>query len=306
MFHIGCTNVTCTATDNSGNICSCTFTVCTVDTTPPTVTCPNDITVDSPNGTPMSVPYAVTCLDNCGIRSLDCTPSGSTFPCGTTTVTCTCTDNAGLQGRCSFHITVRCPNEPPVCNVRVEPAACGMTFPNIDSESVIALDDSTACVILDGSASSDPDNDPLTFTWSVDGTNVATGPVVTNCLSRGCHTITLTVSDGQASSSCESRICVITACEAVEQCITLVNNTPIARKNKRPLIASLKAACASFDRGNFTSGMNQLEAFQHKVNAQVGRSDPAAAAAFNACAQRIIDAIDCAAHHGNHGGGNGH
>jgi hypothetical protein len=71
------------------------------------------------------------------------------------------------------------------------------------------------------------------------------------------------------------------------------------------LIASLKAACASFDRGNFNAGMHQLEAFQHKVNVQVGRSDPAAAAAFNACAQRILDAIDCAARHGNNGLGNG-
>jgi len=118
---------------------------------------------------------------------------------------------------------------------------------------------------------------------------------VTACLDLGCHSITLCVSDGRAASSCNLSVCVISAGEAVEECVTLVENTDLGRKNKRPLIASLKAATAAFDRGNFTAGLNILEAFQNKVGAQIARDNPAAATALIECAQRIIDAVGCAA-----------
>jgi hypothetical protein len=67
------------------------------------------------------------------------------------------------------------------------------------------------------------------------------------------------------------------------------------RKNKRPLIASLKSACSSFDRGNAHSGMNQIKAFQNKVRAQIANSDPQDAAAFSACINDLIEAINCSA-----------
>jgi len=52
-----------------------------------------------------------------------------------------------------------------------------------------------ATVTLDGSGSSDPDNDPLDFTWT--GTfGAADGPTPTVVLPLGVHTITLTVNDG--------------------------------------------------------------------------------------------------------------
>jgi hypothetical protein len=225
-----------------------------------------------------------------------------------TTVTCTAADTSGNSNSCSFKVTVICPNQPPTCVIRIAPEECGMTFTHNnhpDGVSVIAIDGETACVILDGSGSSDPDNDPLTFKWTIDGTNMLFGAVVTNCFELGCHTVVLEVSDGRATTRCETNVCAIAACEAVEQCILLVESTPIQRKNKRPLIASLKAACDSFDRGNFGAGINQLEAFQHKVRAQVERNDPAAAQAFHECAQRIIDALDCMARHGHHGGDSG-
>jgi hypothetical protein len=128
---------------------------------------------------------------------------------------------------------------------------------------------------------------------------VPTGALATTCLGVGCHSVVLTVSDGSASSQCSVDVCVITACEAVEKCIQLVDESTIARKNKRPLIASLKAACASFERGNYHSAVGQLGAFQNKVRAQVARDNPAEATAFIVCAQQIVAAVECTTAGGN-------
>ena len=54
---------------------------------------------------------------------------------------------------------------------------------------------------LDGSASTDPDLDPLTFEWKADGVKVAEGPLPAITLSVGVHAITLTVSDGKGGTS---------------------------------------------------------------------------------------------------------
>ena len=48
---------------------------------------------------------------------------------------------------------------------------------------------------LDGSGSSDPDNDKLTFTWREGKTEIATGVKPKVKLKKGVHTITLEVRD---------------------------------------------------------------------------------------------------------------
>lgn len=61
-------------------------------------------------------------------------------------------------------------------------------------------------VMLDGSGSSDPDNNPLTYTWSGDASATGVNPVV--LLGAGTHNITLTVDDGQANDSDSVQIIV--------------------------------------------------------------------------------------------------
>ncbi|WP_162897490.1 hypothetical protein, partial [Raoultella ornithinolytica] len=121
------------------------------------------------------------------------------------------------------------------------------------------------------------------------------GAIVTDCLGLGCHTILLEVSDGHATCQLQTNICVISACQAVEQIIANIDASSLPRNRKQPLSASLKAACASFDKGHFVPALNQLEAFQNKVSAQIAPDYPSDAVTYIQQAQKIIDSINCAA-----------
>jgi subtilisin-like proprotein convertase family protein len=103
FFPKGTTTVTCTSVSPS-----CSFTITVNDTQAPTITCPAAVTVV---GTPGSGTVVVTYPpptsgDNCpGVTSACVPASGSTFPLGTTTVTCTATDASGNTASCSFGVT---------------------------------------------------------------------------------------------------------------------------------------------------------------------------------------------------------
>jgi HYR domain/Domain of unknown function DUF11/Calx-beta domain len=109
-FLKGTTTVTCTTSDAAGNTASCNFSVTVNDTQPPSITCPANITAKTPNaGDPcVIVNYPPpTVSDNCPGIGFVCTPpSGSCFPLGVTTVTCTATDTSGNTATCTFKVTV--------------------------------------------------------------------------------------------------------------------------------------------------------------------------------------------------------
>jgi hypothetical protein len=204
-------------------------------------------------------------------------------------------DGACDSGEATVSITVRTLNEPPVCVARL---ACGVSFAGDANVYLIALSGSNACTILDAFPSSDPEGAALGFRWFIQPNPVpfAAGPVATNCFDLGCHTITLAATDsGGATCTTNIDVCVISPCDAIQKCIALIDNSALSRRNKQPLVAGLKAACVNFDIGEFVPAIKQIEAFQRKVAAQLGRSDPATAEAFIACAQAILDGIDCAA-----------
>src|SRR5262249_27471026 len=111
-FPIATTTVTCTAADAAGNTASKSFTVTVTaqpDTTPPVVTVPANITAEATSPAGAGVTYSASAPRNVGGPvPVTCTPaSGSTFPLGTTTVTCTATDKAGNVGSASFTVTVK-------------------------------------------------------------------------------------------------------------------------------------------------------------------------------------------------------
>ncbi len=101
-FPVGVTTVDCTATNGCMPDAMCSFTVTVNDNQPPQIVCPPTQVVP-----PGVVNYpAPTPTDNCSIAQTVCTPpSGSVFPAGVTTVTCTTTDASGNMSSCSFAVT---------------------------------------------------------------------------------------------------------------------------------------------------------------------------------------------------------
>jgi hypothetical protein len=71
--------------------------------------------------------------------------------------------------------------------------------------------------------------------------------------------------------------------------IAQVEKSVLSAKDSHPLLATLAAAQASFTRGDCKSGIAQLNAFQNKGRAQLGRQNTALANALIATAQLIID-----------------
>jgi hypothetical protein len=126
-------------TSGCSSAASTAVTVSATDTTPPTVTCPGNITTTTAaKQCTAVVSYTTpTGSDNCTLpaNSVVCSPpSGSVFNKGTTTVTCTVTDASGLTGSCTFTVTVNDNQNPtltcpPNQTVNVVSAPAMVTYP---------------------------------------------------------------------------------------------------------------------------------------------------------------------------------
>lgn len=169
------------------------------DTTPPTISCPGDFSVSTdPGECAAEVNYTVTANDDNPGVTLTCSPaSGSTFPKGTTLVSCTATDAAGNTASCEFNVHVD-DNEPPNISCPADitmagniPGSCGAdvavgTASTTDNCSDVGVNG----VRSDGNALTDPY--PL-----------------------GTTTITWTATDGSGNTS------------SCEQLITVTNPSPV-------------------------------------------------------------------------------
>jgi hypothetical protein len=223
------------------------------------------------------------------------------------------TPTAGYTGPDSFSFTVtdgQCVSAPAVVSITVLgggnlPPTARITAtpladftPEVPEKLLISCNGSNACLLLDGSLSSDPESplSALTFDWYLltpAPVQFASGVLATTCLELGTHTISLVVTDPSGATGSDSlTVEVLSSGEAIEELINKINESSVARKNKRPFIASLKAAAASAERGQAHTAANQLHAFQNKVRAQVSKDNPADAATWTRWAQQIIDALD--------------
>ncbi|MDP4238244.1 MAG: family 16 glycosylhydrolase [Bacteroidota bacterium] len=78
---------------------------------------------------------------------------------------------------------------------------------------IVALDkdkNGTETVVLDGSGSSNLDGTISSYSWTENGVEIATGAMPTLQMSRGIHTITLTVTDGNRNTATDQVIVTVT------------------------------------------------------------------------------------------------
>ncbi len=179
-FPLGITTVTCAAVDASGNQAICSFTVTIAQEC--AITCPANITVNNaPGQCAATVTFSPMTAGSCG--TVSCAPaSGSSFPVGTTTVTCTTT--AGPS--CSFTVTVNDTEAPqiscaPLTIVGVTPTPGG------------------SCAVVNYA--------PPTATDNCSGVTVACTPPSGSCFPVGTTTINCTATDASGNMSSTAVSC---------------------------------------------------------------------------------------------------
>ena len=115
-FPIGVTSVNCSAADSRTNSSAGSFSV-TVTDSGPTVTVPGQQTVEASDAAGSNVnfvpPPSANDAQEGPLVPVCSRASGSRFPIGTTTVTCTATDGGGASATASFDVVVR-DTTPPV------------------------------------------------------------------------------------------------------------------------------------------------------------------------------------------------
>lgn len=190
-------------------------------------------------------------------------------------------------------ITVTPVPDQPVPMVVVSPQAI------IDSTStnrvVLSPNGSNATVVLDASLSTDADNEPLEFLWFFGGASDSyrEGASMTNVFGLGAQSVLLLVLDGSGSYSLTSvPFEVVSASEAVEQLIFLIEESSLRRFQKRFLISSLNMARNSFDLGHLAMGADQLRAFLNKLRGPVTQNHPMLTAELRRLTHVILEVID--------------
>jgi hypothetical protein len=142
-FPLGTTEVTWTATDASGNSASDFQQVTVVDTTPPMITAPGDVTAEctSPAGTPVGL-GTPTVSDVCDASPTVSDDAPALFPLGPTLVTWTATDASGNVNSDGQTITIEDTTPPQFTTLELSPTV--LWPPNhrlITVEATIVVED---------------------------------------------------------------------------------------------------------------------------------------------------------------------
>jgi hypothetical protein len=128
----------------------------TPDTTPPVLTLPSTVVADATGPDGATVTYQASATDDVdGPVPVDCEPpSGSTFPIGDTTVTCTASDSAGNTATGTFTVHVRGASEQlaslAAAVSRLGPGSALRNKVRLAQSYLDSGDTASACSALDG------------------------------------------------------------------------------------------------------------------------------------------------------------
>jgi hypothetical protein len=159
----GCGNTktivrTWTAEDECGLSTSCDQTITVIDTTPPEITCPEDVTVSCDAGTCEATEVELgtaTATDSCDPSPSLSNDAPGVFPLGETVVTWTATDACGNSSVCTQLVTVIDQEAPTVAFTQVPPEVSSDPSPHFEwagSDNCTALEDLLFSTKLDGGA----------------------------------------------------------------------------------------------------------------------------------------------------------
>ncbi|HYC90831.1 MAG TPA: HYR domain-containing protein [Thermoanaerobaculia bacterium] len=204
LFSVGQTTVTCTATDDQGQTATNDFVVAVVDTTPPALTLPEDITAEATSGSGAVVTFEATATDLVdGDVAVSCHPaSGSTFPIGTTTVTCSAVDAHANSVQGTFDVTVADTTAPVITSITASPDVLSPVNNKLRPVTIsVAASDA-----VDGSLTAQIVS--VTANETIDATDyVVTGPLSLelraerNGSADRIYTVTVAVSDDAGNTS---------------------------------------------------------------------------------------------------------
>ena len=229
---------------------------------------PTDVTVEAtgPDGAPATY-TTPTATDVGGTAPVDCSPpSGSTFPLGDTTVTCTARDTAGTTASAQFTVHV-VDTTPPTLTVPAGPIVTDADGPG----GAIATYTATAADAVDA---------PMTPSCApASGSTFPIGDTIVTC----------TAVDERGNTSTPQSFDVHVR-GAAEQLQSLAG-VAIGIGPGRSLAGTVDAISQAVAAGDTGTACEALAAFVHEVEAQSGKSMPATTAADLLAAARRIQAV---------------
>jgi hypothetical protein len=190
-FPIAVTTVNCSSSDSKGNTSTGSFKVTVTDTTGPVLSLSNT-TAEATGANGATVSFTATASDTVdGSRPVTCTPgSGSQFPLGITTVSCSSTDTRGNKSTGTLKVTVQ------------DKTAPSLTLPTI---TVAEATGATGAAVNFSTSASDLVDGAITPACDkVSGSTFPLGDTVVSCSAtdqagnRASGSFTVTVSDHTA------------------------------------------------------------------------------------------------------------